>query len=145
MYRDFTLEHPSGMRVTPLPPFSMRAAGPLRTTAVQVPAFRHHGFFVAPGYRWYYPGLRAWHRPFPFDPFFYDTYYARWRLPLPTEDMLEHALPEGVLEPGGTVAGFLYFPDLPDEAQGVFTFRADLSEETNGKNVARLDVPLVPK
>jgi hypothetical protein len=145
MYKDLGLELPSRVRVTPLPPFSMRTQGPLRVSAVRAPAFHHHGFYVAPGYGFYYPGVRPWHRPLPYDPFFYDTYYARWRVPLPTEDMLRGALPEGVLEPGGSVSGFLYFPDIPKDAQGVFTFEAKLPDETAGNYVARLDVPLMPK
>jgi hypothetical protein len=145
MYRDLNLEVPSGMRMTPLPPFSMRTEGPLRTRAITVPAFRHHGFFIAPRYRPYYPGLRAWHSPLVYDPFFYDTYYARWRIPLPTEDMLQSALPEGVLDPGGTVSGFVYFPEIPKNARGTFTFRANLSEAAEGAMVASLDVPFVRK
>lgn len=145
MYQDFALEQPSGMRVNPLPPLSMRTPGPLRTTAIRAPAFHHYGFYVAPRYRAFYPGLRAWHRPFPYDPFFYDTYYARWRVPLPTEDMLRAALPEGVLSPGGSVSGFLYFPDIPRGAQGVFTFRANVAEEANGQAMANVTIPLMPK
>jgi hypothetical protein len=145
MYRDFALEFPTGIRVNPLPPFSMHTAGPVRTTLVEVPAFRHRGFFVAPYYGAYYPGLRRWHRPLPHDPFFYDTYYARWLVSLPTTDMLRGALPEGVLEPGGSVTGFLYFPDVPREARGLFVFRATLPDDPDGRNVASLDVPLVPR
>jgi hypothetical protein len=145
MYKDLALEYPSGIKVNPLPPFSMRTEGPTRTTAIHVPTFRYHGFYVAPAYRWYYPGLRAWYRPLPYDPMFYDTYYARWRVPLPTEDMLRGALPEGVLEPGGSVSGFLHFPDVPRDAHGVFTFRASVAEDGDGQTVASLDVPLVPR
>ena len=32
---------------------------------------------------------------------------------LPTPEMLERALPEGVLEPGRTTSGFLYFERAP--------------------------------
>jgi hypothetical protein len=145
MYKDFGLQYPGGVRVNPLPPFSMRTEGPLRHSEVLVPRFRYSGFFLAPTYGRFYRGLRTWYRPLPYDPWFYDTYYARWRVNLPTTDMLSSALPEGVLEPGGSVSGFLYFPDLPEDARGVFTFRAELAEGADGQTVASLDVPLVVK
>ena len=145
MYRDLGLEMPSGIRVTPLPPFSMQTEGPVRTSAIHVPATHHFGYFIYPSHRLYHPGLTTWYRPWPYDPFFYDTYYAYWRVPLPTEDMLRSALPEGVLEPGGSVSGFVFFPDIPKQARGVFTFRAKLAEETHATTVASLDVPFVRK
>jgi hypothetical protein len=143
MYRNFTLAFPWGVRVNPLPPFSLRAAAPAQAPAVRLPAFAFHRFYIAPRYRWYYPGVPAWHRHLPHDPFFYDTYFGRWRQPLPTEDMLRSALPAGVIEPGGSVSGFLYFPDVPSGAWGQFTLMAELTHERDGQSVASLDVPLL--
>jgi hypothetical protein len=145
LYRDFTLELPSGLRVTPLPPFAINTPGPTRVRAITQPAFFASGFYLSPVYGGFYPGMRVWYRPLPLDPFFYDTYHARWRVPLPTEDMLRSALPEGVLSPGGSVSGFLYFPDIPADAKGNFTFRASLAEEKDGTTYASVDIPLRPK
>lgn len=145
MYQDFALEPPSGMRVNPLPPLAIRTPGPLRAPAIRAPAFHHHRFYVTPRYRTFYPRQRWWHRPFPCDPFFHDTYYTRRRVPLPTGDMLRAALPEGVLSPGGAVSGLLYLPDVPPDARGGGSFRAKVAEEANGQEMANVNIPLVPK
>lgn len=40
--------------------------------------------------------------------------------------MLRHAIPEGVINPGGHVAGYLYFQKLPKSASNVqFTMRLE--------------------
>jgi hypothetical protein len=143
MYKDLALEYPSGMQVNPLPPFQMRTVGPTRYEPIRVSSFDYYGFY--PSYGWYYPGLSPWYGSMANDSFFLDTYYARWPVPLPTEDMLRGALPEGVLQPGGAVSGFVYFADVPKKASGVFTFRARLPHEPDDKSVAAVDVPLVPR
>jgi hypothetical protein len=146
MYRDFWIHLPNGLRVQPLPPLAIQQTpGPERTRAIPSPAFRYRGFYLAPHYRYFYPGLPAWHRPFLYDPLFYDTLYARWRISLPTDDMLRAALPEGVIEPTGEVSGFLYFPDIPRDAQGTFTFQASLPQVPAGTNVAKVDIPLTTR
>jgi hypothetical protein len=49
----------------------------------------------------------------------YGYYWAGWsayrNIELPTNDMVQLALPEGALEPGKTIEGFLYFEDLDDD------------------------------
>jgi hypothetical protein len=71
-----------------------------------------------PGVTYYHNGLPPGLFP---DPSGYDPY--RWvNVPLPTGSMLAWALPEGVLQSGGSVTGYLYFPRTdPESGEVVFT------------------------
>jgi len=101
-------------------------------------------------YRWGWYG-RGW-EPRPFRPLwsnpFYDPYYdpfyspqhMRCETPLPTKDMLEQALPEGTLENGGTVAGFIYFQSIGKREQQV-TLQAQLVDARTGESFGRLSIP----
>jgi hypothetical protein len=146
IHQNFSLLMPGPRRGRPLPPAAMqKTPGPERTRAIPRPALRPRGAQLSPFYHRYYPGLRSWNRPFPYDSTFYDSYYARWRVPLPTDDMLRAALPERVLGPGGEVSGFLYFPDRPRDARGTFTFQADFPVDADGTNLAKVEIPLAAK
>jgi hypothetical protein len=64
----------------------------------------------------------------------------RCETPLPTKDMLEQALPEGTLENGGTVAGFIYFQSIGKREQQV-TLQAQLVDARTGESFGRLSIP----
>jgi len=145
-YEDFVLDT-GGTEYTPLPPVDIKgevteyADRPLYVPRYTiVPRFGYRGFYVMPWYRPYYPGLRPWRTPWPYSSLYYDTYYPRWTVQLPTEDMLDMAIPEGVVEPGGSVTGYMYFPALDRGAERV-TFRANLSVPRDGDSVASLSIP----
>jgi hypothetical protein len=54
------------------------------------------------------------------DPFYDDYYYpAMIDVRLPTPDMIQLALPEAVVDPGGRASGYLYFPRHWREAKRV--------------------------
>jgi hypothetical protein len=144
-YKAFALETPANVRMNPLPPFSMRTAGPARTAIVADPAFDYDRFYLPSFYAPYYPTMRTWASAFPYDPGFYDRGFVEWRVELPTEDMLRMALPEGVIDPGGSLSGFLYFPDVPPKERGVFTLHADFPKEQGGHSLASVQIPLVTK
>jgi hypothetical protein len=139
-YKDFALKTSTGLSTNPLPPFSINAPGPSRTAVISSPGFFYDRFFVAPAYHRFYPGLATWGGGWALDPALSDQYYLEWQVPLPTEDMLRQAIPEGVLEPGGSVTGFLYFPKVRDK--GTVTFRASLPETPAGTQLAAIDIPL---
>lgn len=78
------------------------------------------GFYVSPHFARFYPGLRAWSGPFYTNPTYdYATYDAFVRVDLPTEDMVEKALPEGVLMPGHSITGFVYFENVDRRVERV--------------------------
>ena len=55
--------------------------------------------------------------------------------------MLQQALPEGVLQPGGTAAGFLYFHRLRDN--GPVRFSAELVNPNSRETIASVEIPMV--
>ncbi|WNG23116.1 hypothetical protein F0U62_02995 [Cystobacter fuscus] len=90
---------------------------------------------IWPGFSWGWGG---------FDPF-YDPFYGPYAYgyapePLPTEDMVKAALPQGTLQPGGAVTGFLYFQNV-SEREGQVTLRARLVDARTGEQFGTLDIP----
>lgn len=143
-YEDFSIATGRGTHYTPLPP--LRIQGSVTQTAdtpVTVhPRFTHSRFYLAPWYVRHYPGLPHWAHPWTYSPVYYDTYYPRWTVRLPTRDMLEMAIPEGVIEAGGSVSGFLYFPDLDSRVRQV-DFQAQLIQGRDGQRMGALQLPFV--
>jgi len=134
--------------LTPLPPLKIegtvteRADRPILYARYAIrPRFAHSGFYIAPWYAPYYVGMRPWaYSPWAYNPIYYDTYYPRWTVKLPTADMLELAIPEGVIEPGGSLSGYLYFPQIDDDAKRLI-FGAQLMEGRSGMRLGALEVP----
>ncbi|MFP2933576.1 hypothetical protein ACLESO_52235 [Pyxidicoccus sp. 3LG] len=60
--------------------------------------------------------------------------------PLPTKDMLQKALPEGTLQAGGHVQGFLYFPNVSRRERQV-VLQARLFDADTGEALGTLDIP----
>jgi len=92
---------------------------------------------------WRYPGRPWWPNPY-YDPF-YDPFYGpqhdvRCEEPLPTQEMLDRALPEGTLENGGTVAGFLYFQGVGNRERQVI-LQARLVDASTGEPFGELSIP----
>lgn len=138
-YQQFTLEAPDGRTFVALPPFDIAGTVSEPVGYAAVPLDR---FWVAPHLRWYYPWAPV------FDgPFFHDTwYYSRYRpvfhrIALPTGDMVQKALPEGVVDPGGRVSGFLYHEDV----RGVdgADFVARLVDAGTGEPLGTVRIPFV--
>jgi hypothetical protein len=110
-YGQFTLGGPSGFRLAALPPYQVVANDVAATAATVPPGFVGQNFFLAPGAAHVYRGVAPWYGPFPYDPVYYNRWYGAWPTNLPNDEVLRHALPEGVLQPGGKLSGFLYFPE----------------------------------
>ena len=103
--------------------------------------YDHDHFFIAPHMSAYYPGWGVWPYSYPYDPFFYDSLYAHWPEQLPTQDMLSQALPEGAVQNGGKVAGFIYFQGVGKRESNV-TFTMNLVDATNGQSFGQASIPL---
>jgi hypothetical protein len=88
-------------------------------------------------WRPWWPG--PFYDPF-YDPFYGPPPYVRCEEPLPTEDMMDRALPEGSLENGGTVAGFLYFQGVADRERQVI-LQARLVDASTGEPFGELRIP----
>lgn len=112
-YRQFALLGPEGSRFAALPPFQVPGGlhvplGVLTAGPAALPGFVADGFEIAGFYAALYPDLPV-ADSIGFEPLYYN-YYAYWYDTwLPNAGMLVRALPEGVLNPGGRVRGYLYF------------------------------------
>jgi hypothetical protein len=143
-YSEFALVTNTDNRIAALPPFDIKGSEsvPVGTAGAPLAAYPYpyHAFRVAPYLLPYYPGFVVYPGAFAYDPLFYSTYYPAFaRIPLPTGDMVQKALPEGVLDNGGRITGFLYFGGL-DHPQSV-SFTADLVDASTGAHFGRIVIP----
>jgi hypothetical protein len=164
-YADFSLSGSSGFKYSAIPPMSAKgqiseapshdrlrtqlaffepSAGSGMEGKVQLAQFEHRyehdHFLVAPHYSDFYPGWGVWPGAYPYDPFFYDNLYASWPEKLPTQDMLSQGLPEGAVQNGGKVAGFVYFQGVGNRESAV-TFAMSLVDATTGQSFGQLGIP----
>lgn len=143
-YADFELVGSSGETYRALPPYKIEGVVPrmVGTYDPIYPSIDYYGFGVAPPYSPVYPGMRAFSGPFDYYPGYYDNYYRDWQ-DLPTTDMLVRAIPEGVLQPGGHIEGYLYFQPVDADEETSIRFVSELVDADTGGEVARLTVPFV--
>ena len=144
-YNEFALVSPTGQRYAALPPYGVEGdvADPTLVDAYGpvTPAFTYDRFRVAPYYASVYPTLTPYSSPFYYDRPYYDRYYTVYRdIELPTREMVEQVLPEGVIDPGGRVSGFLYFERVDPDAPRV-RFRADLTDADTGNSFGEISIP----
>lgn len=93
--------------VHPMPPYRIDQ-GALEPSPVN-PTFASEGYAAAPYYRGMYSGISTTRHPFAYDYAPYYRRYARaWRTQ-PSRNVMAAAMPEGTIEPGGFIRGFLYF------------------------------------
>lgn len=97
------------------------------------PTFTHDSFFVMSPYRGIYPSMATTsYAPTPMTSYDYATQYRQWGVDLPTGAMIEAALPEGVIEPGGHISGFVYFDQVDDDAGSVtFVYLAESTRSSS--------------
>jgi hypothetical protein len=143
-YRDFSLSGASGFQYAAIPPMKARGTLSARETpsspSLQLAGWEHERFSIAPHYSYLYPGLAMWPGPFAYDPFYYDGFYGRWPERLPTQDMLSEALPEGVVQDGGRVAGFVYFQSVTGRESAV-QFDMKLVDASDGQPFGLVAIP----
>jgi len=69
-----------------------------------------------------------------------DAYYESSPERLPTPDMLSQALPEGLVQDGGNVTGFLYFPSVTGSEPAV-ELDMTLSDASDGEAFGHIAIP----
>ena len=147
-YQEFALIAADGTRYGALPPYGIEGEVTERVTVrhsgpVYEPLFVHRGFRVASYTSPVYPRLTAYGGNFMYDPYYYDHYHDYWvDYDLPTRNMLRSALPEGVIDPGGRIEGFLYFERVDDEHAQV-RFRSDVVNAETGDMMGEVSIPFV--
>jgi hypothetical protein len=147
-YSDFALVTAEGEHFAALPPYAIEGTieEPVRVEPYPgaiAPRFHHRGFMIAPYYAPFYGGIAPFDGPFFYDPFYYDRYYTYWReVELPTIEMLQEALPDGAIEPGGMVSGFLYFEPVGPDTPKV-SFRMDIADARQGEIFGNIHIPFL--
>src|SRR5262249_6477155 len=107
-------------------------------------SFRHDHFFVAPRYAPFYPGVPVWsYGLYDWDWPYYGRYYNYWPETLPTQDMIQRALPEGAIAPNGYVSGFVFFPALRSGNQYPLTMTMTVTDMDNNQQLGTIKIPLV--
>jgi hypothetical protein len=144
-YGNFMIIAPNRVSYAAVPP--RQVIGAVKDGLYIRPAFSYAGFYSAPYYGSHYYDVPPYTGPFPYDAPYYETYYQYWqRLErLPTPEMLARALPEGVIAPGGSLDGYLYFAKLRQEHGTTVTLQVRL-KATDGDqgNSAQLERRLPP-
>ena len=103
------------------------------------PLYASSKFYVAPGFRDVYATLEPWSAPLQRDAATHDELFRRWGDKL-TTDLLRMALPEGVLDDGGIVTGYLFF-ESPLSKESRVTFAADFDAGDGDGTVASIEIP----
>lgn len=138
-YNELQLVAPDGRTFHAIPPYNVEGEV---SQAVDVPAFNATRFLIAPYLSRYYPVYDAWTGTFVYDPLYYQTYVpASVQVELPSADMISMALPEGVLEAGGSITGFVYFEDVEDLSIPSVDFTASLVDAETGTPFGTVRVP----
>lgn len=137
-FSEFELVEPDGTRRAAIPPFDINDD----VSQLVEPVYAYDGFYVAPHLQpWY--DLDAYD-PFDHEPYYYDDFYPYYAsvatLELPSPEMLARALPEGMVEPGGHVEGFLYFQDVNPGTDRV-SFQVDLIDAATGTPFGQVEIP----
>jgi hypothetical protein len=130
-YRDFSLSGASGFHYPAIRPIRARGTLSARadTSTVSLPAYAD-----------VYPAVDDWPGPVVYAPYQDHGFDGRWPERLPTQDMLSEALPEGILQDGGKVAGFVYFRSVTGREPKV-QFEMTLADASDGQTFASVAIP----
>ena len=135
-YNEFKLVTDSSV-ATALPPYQI---APTVGSPRSHPTFHSQRFWIAPHQSSHFAHMYPWRDPFPLDHGYYRYHYGLWGDRPPTQDMIERAIPEGVVEEGGMIAGFLYFRQIdPDITQLRFTF--ELIDAKTAESFGEVSIP----
>ncbi|HEY4187444.1 MAG TPA: hypothetical protein VGP07_20375 [Polyangia bacterium] len=139
-YEDFALVGKGGRRYLPLPLLPLDPGD--RGAGLTIhPVYSASRFFIAPSFSGSYPTLAPWTASLPRDEGQYGRAYAKWGDHTLPRSVLRAGLPEGVLENGGMVTGFLYF-ESPVRREDRVTFQAQLAgDEAADAGVTNIEIP----
>lgn len=142
---EMRLVDPTGKVYAALPLYLVNGQAEIeRHVYVPNPGFGYDGYFVDGPYGSYYPGIGVYDYGYPYDYYgYYDyaRYYTYWdTVPLPTQRMVDLAVPEGVVDTGGYVSGFVYFERVDPEASSQATFQLDLVNAQSGNRMGQVDL-----
>ena len=143
-YNQITLYGADAHRFNVMPPYD------INTTLTQAytidnPFYGFRGYAVAPYLARWYPRMLRYEGAFAYDPAYYSPYVTRYaQIKLPTVDMVQRALPEGVLSPNGHAEGFVYFEALHPDAR-TLTLGVNLVDAESGSLIGTAEIPFVAR
>jgi hypothetical protein len=141
-YRDFAFRGPV-LDYYPLPPQKLVDRDvTVKSDPLLLPRAVGPGFHVPLAHYPNAPDSLFWDLPWEANPEFYRRQYAKWTVSLPTVDMIDQSLPEGVLDRGAQVDGFLYFEHFRSAAHRL-RFTVELIDARTGLTFGTLSVPFV--
>jgi len=141
-YNHIALTDSLGHRFAAMPPYDTHGTLTEAYT-VQTPIYGFDRFQVAPYLRRWYPRFALYDGAFAYDPAYYTPYVTAYqRINLPTPDMVQRALPEGVLSPGGRASGFVYFEPLDRDAR-TLVLRVDIVNARTDETMGTVRIPFV--
>jgi hypothetical protein len=133
-----------GHRFSAMPPYDVNGTV-TEAQRIDNPFYGFDRFTVAPYLTRWYPRLRRYEGAFAYDAAYYSPYLTQYqRVKLPTIDMVQRALPEGVLGPGGHVTGFVYFEPLHRDARTV-TVNVEMLDANSNAVVGTARIPFVAR
>lgn len=137
LYQDFALVGKGGRKypAVPILPLDPDDSAPRLD-----PIYASTKFFVAPRFHGVYPGLDAWSKPLDRDDDLYERAYHRWGPEPRSRQALRMGMPEGVLDDGGVISGFLYF-ESPLGREDRVTFEAEFGNGAGDDTVAAVKIP----
>ena len=143
-YNQVTLTDAMGHHFAAMPPYNIEGTVS-EQYMVENPYYAYDRFTVAPYLSRWYPRFSRYAGTFAYDPTYYSPYITEYqRVNLPTVDMVQRALPEGVLEPGGHLSGFVYFQPLDRDAQTV-TLAVRVTDARNNAPMGNVRIPFVAR
>ena len=124
-----------------IPPYRVNGNAIMPAAAARAEA-RPEGFYVAPLLGPSYNGLDdPWQSTLlEADMDYHLAHSWDWEEAMPTADMIRKALPEGVVEDGDKVAGFVYFQKVKKGVKSL-TLRGDLIDVTTKQHFGEVDIP----
>lgn len=124
-YDDFVLIGNNGRSYRPRPVLPLGDEARRRWSPIE-PIYASDKFFVAPRFHDVYTTIDPWPAPLPRDESLYERQFRRWGDAAPPGQAVRMALPEGVLEVGGVISGFLFF-ESPLDRESHVTLKAGLA------------------
>jgi len=141
-YNHISLMDDAGNHFAVMPPYDID--GTLAESyTVRNPYYGFSRFSVAPYLSRWYPRFSRYDGEFAYDPAYYRPYYTRYvNVALPTPDMVQRALPEGVISPGGHAEGFVYF-DAFHRGAKMLTLDVDIVDAVSGAVLGTARIPFM--
>jgi len=140
-YNEFQLVDSRGRTYAAVPPFDLEAT---EVEIVDERPFGATGFHVAPHHARFFPHLHSFGGHFHHDPHYHGLHHPTFeQFELPTDDIITMALPEGVVDPGGKITGFLYFEEVEEEDLRRVNFTFDLVDAETERTFAEVRIPFV--